>query len=331
MDRTKAAGFYKALLENSNVSALDLITAYYKTKGKTDYEINELYGQYLKIIKDAENKGLTGMELYNYLMAPRDEIVEAKYDDNGVLRELNISEGDPKFDPSGKTDIPHTPVSNDFEFGDESTRNQNKPKVNPWDDLPPLPDFELSFGGITTKSSEKEDNRYEKYTIETNEIVPNKEEPPKNNEKIKGDMTFESMLMTMSEGNPGAIRVLAEMMKNDKGILDILLCDSYDIRGSKLYMLNNDCCGRNKDKFNRTLKMIRLGVFSYKEIQDNLNLPYAIPFIDDNIVIDGVPQYGEDFGPNNEKWNEYCDKNRKEFIKKLNTALGQSGGFGGLN
>ena len=71
--------------------------------------------------------------------------------------------------------------------------------------------------------------------------------------------------------------------------------------------------------------------FSYKEIQDNLNLTNAIPFIDDSIIIDGVPQYGEEFGPQNEKWDEYCDKNREVFIKKLNNALGQSGGFGGLN
>lgn len=27
--------------------------------------------------------------------------------------------------------------------------------------------------------------------------------------------------------------------------MDILLLDSLDIRGSQLYMLHNDCCGRN--------------------------------------------------------------------------------------
>lgn len=323
MDRIRAAGFYKALLENNNISAFDLIKAYYITKGISDYEINELYQKYLSIIRDAERKGFSGIALYDYLMAPRDEIFEAILDDKGVIREINITEGDPKFDPSGKTDIPHTPLSNDFEFGDDSTRSQNE-STNPLNDLPPLTDYDTPFGGITINDSKKE----EKKLYEAKKIIP---ENQLNSEKLKPETTIEGLIKIMSEGNPGAISVLAQMMENERGLLDVLLCDSYGIRGSKLYMLNNDCCNKNKDKFDRTLKMIRLGVFSYKEIQDNLNLSYAIPFIDDSIIIDGVPKYGEEFGPQDEKWEEYCDKNREVFVKKLNKALNQSGGFGGLN
>ena len=112
-----------------------------------------------------------------------------------------------------------------------------------------------------------------------------------------------------------------QMICDPHGILDILLCDSHDIRGSKLYMLHNDCCQGNNYKFNRTLMMIRCGVFTEEEMHKNLELRKAIPFIDDNIVIEGVPTYEEDFGPNHEKWDEFCQKNKEVFIQKLDEAI----------
>lgn len=143
------------------------------------------------------------------------------------------------------------------------------------------------------------------------------------NEKLKADMSVMEMIMIMSEGNPGAMQVAIKMVNNSRSFLDLLLCDSLDIRGSKLYMLYNDCCRKNDDKFNRTLMMLRCGVFTREEIQNNLGLIYAIPFIDDDIVMDGIPPYGEKFGPTDEKWDEYCEQNKKSFTKRLQTALGK--------
>lgn len=143
------------------------------------------------------------------------------------------------------------------------------------------------------------------------------------NKKINSNMNSVDIIMTMSEDNPGAIQIVMQMMNNPRSFMDILLCDSLNIRGSKLYMLHNDCCERNTDKFNRTLMMLRNGVYSQDQIQSNLNLIRAIPFIDDNIVIEGVPPYGEDFGPGDEKWKEFCEKNKEAFTKKLNAILGQ--------
>ena len=140
---------------------------------------------------------------------------------------------------------------------------------------------------------------------------------------ITPDMSIMQMIMTMGEGNPGALNVAMEMMNEPAGFLDLLLCDSLNIRGSKLYMLHNDCCRRNKDKLNLTLMMIRCGVFSEEEIQANLNLIRAIPFIDDSIDIDRGSSYGEDLGPDVEEWKEFCAKNREVFIQKLNTVLEQ--------
>ena len=80
------------------------------------------------------------------------------------------------------------------------------------------------------------------------------------------------------------------------------------------------------DKFNRTLMMLRCGVFSEKQIQSNLDLVRAMPFIDDSIVIEGVPPYGKDFGPTDEKWDEFCSKNKEAFTKKLDAILEQQKG-----
>ena len=140
-------------------------------------------------------------------------------------------------------------------------------------------------------------------------------------EKISANMSTLEMIMIMCEGNPGALNVIMQMINTPSGFLDLLFCDSLDIRGSKLYMLHNDCCGRDNDKFNRTLMMIRCGFFSDEQIQSNLDLVRAIPFIDDSIVIEGIPPYGENFGPGDEKWEEYCSKNKEAFTKKLNAIL----------
>ena len=141
--------------------------------------------------------------------------------------------------------------------------------------------------------------------------------------KITSGMSTRKIVMTMCEGNPGAFNVIMQMMNDPCGYIYILLCDSLNIRGSKLYMLHNDCCGRNNEKFNRTLMMLGCGIFTEEQIQSNLELVRAIPFIDDSIVIDGVPPYGVDFGPTDEKWDDFCRKNEEAFTKKLDAILEQ--------
>lgn len=147
------------------------------------------------------------------------------------------------------------------------------------------------------------------------------------NEKITSDMNIMDMILIMSEGNPGAIGVLMSMIKDPRGLLDILLCDSLEIRGSKLYMLYNDCCQKNDGKFKRTLQMLRGGIFTKEEIHANLNLVYAIPFIDDNIEIEGIPSYDEEFELMDDKWDEYCALNKESFTKRLNEKTKKNNKF----
>ena len=84
------------------------------------------------------------------------------------------------------------------------------------------------------------------------------------NERITASMDMKKMLITMSEGNPGALTCMMEMLRTDPmALLDILYFDSMGIYGSKIYMLWNDCCG----------------AVSKKEIHENLNRVRAVPFI----------------------------------------------------
>lgn len=125
--------------------------------------------------------------------------------------------------------------------------------------------------------------------------------------KLNSNMSGMEVIMAMCEGNPGAMMVLMGMMESPTGLMDIFMLDSMDIRGSHLYMLSNDCCGRDPNKFARTLMMIRSGVFTQEEIHHNLeDRGYAVPFIDDSIEMDSIPPYGEEFGPDHPKWDEWC-------------------------
>lgn len=347
MDRKQAALFYKATLENKNIKADRLIEEFYAARGETNTEIDKKLAEYKAIIEDAGKQGLRGWDIYSYLMSSRDKVEYIEKSKDGKVTKIEI-EGDPKFDPSGKTDLTPLTGSPDFEFGDDSVNKKQNSSVNPknvpvfgdepeqkkslTDDLPPLPDFNMSFGTVSTTNGVKNEKKTA-FSVDSKNI-PTFRDDDKSETKIKSDMSIKDTIVTMGEGNPGAIELLAKMFKEPFGLLEVLACDSLGIRGSKLYMLYNDCCGRNMAKFHRTLKLLRLGVFDNNEIHSNLGLTYAIPFIDDSIKVEGVPEYSsdEDFGVTHPKWNEYCDKNKAAFIKNLNDALNQNNGpkFGGF-
>lgn len=145
--------------------------------------------------------------------------------------------------------------------------------------------------------------------------------------KITEDMNMMDMMMVMSEGNPGALTVLMQMMQDFNGILNILLLDSLNIRGSKIWGLYSDCCGKNVGKFNRTLMALRVGTYTQEEIQGNLGLCYSLPFLDDSIQIEGIPSYDQEFGPMDVKWNEYLEANREVVVPKINERIAAESGY----
>ena len=144
------------------------------------------------------------------------------------------------------------------------------------------------------------------------------------NELITANMGVTEMFATMSEGNPEVISIVMSMLNDPTLSRYILLCDSLNIRGSRLYMFHTNCCGHNNEKFKRTLTMVKRGIYTEEEINTCLNLPFALPFIDDTIVIDGVPPYGEAFDENHPKWREFCLRNKQAFLEKLTRVKEQT-------
>ena len=131
------------------------------------------------------------------------------------------------------------------------------------------------------------------------------------------NINLNEVVNIMAENNPEAREITLHLISNVSDIMDIVLCNSLNIRGDRLSKLFSDCCNNNYNKLSRTLMMIANHIFTEKEINENLNLDKAIPFIDDSIVIDGVPRYGELFSPGYDKWIEYCFKNKMAFSERL--------------
>jgi len=74
--------------------------------------------------------------------------------------------------------------------------------------------------------------------------------------KLDLDDDLLAIITKMSEGNPGCITFLMEVMKNVdqfRFIEMVLRLDKAELYGSHIYMLWNDCCDRDLDK---TIEMI---------------------------------------------------------------------------
>ena len=100
------------------------------------------------------------------------------------------------------------------------------------------------------------------------------------NTRITANMTIKEVLITMSDGNPGALTCMMTMLDSDPlALLDILVLDSLEIYGSKLYMLWNDCCDRDMAKLKKTIQYLNSGAISKEEIHSNLGQIRAVPFI----------------------------------------------------
>lgn len=145
-----------------------------------------------------------------------------------------------------------------------------------------------------------------------------------NNGRITSGMSIISVIRILTDKNREASTIITGMLKNEGAKQYYLMLDSMDIRGSKISKLFNDCCGNDRHKYSRTLMMIEYGTFTQEEIHGNLNLNDAIPFIDDSLKTEGIPAYGQDFGPTHENWYKYCELQRENFISKLQGSLKQS-------
>lgn len=72
----------------------------------------------------------------------------------------------------------------------------------------------------------------------------------KQRQKITLTMTTTDILVLMSEGNPGGLTVLCEMMKKDPmNMFVILHLDDMNMRGSQIWVGYKDYCKEDLNKF----------------------------------------------------------------------------------
>lgn len=73
-------------------------------------------------------------------------------------------------------------------------------------------------------------------------------------EKIKLGDSLLDVMMKMSEKNPGALRVLMEIIQSKYGLQRVLDLDDMGIYGSQIWVGYKDHCGSNLEKFLELIK-----------------------------------------------------------------------------
>ncbi len=101
------------------------------------------------------------------------------------------------------------------------------------------------------------------------------------------------------------------------------LCLAKKIIGSEFARLF-ELCGSNVEKMRRTIMFLSTGAISEKDIHTNLTSSSAIPFFDDNIIVDKLPDYNSFLLLSKEttkeetveSWIEFCQKQRDNFYER---------------
>lgn len=135
--------------------------------------------------------------------------------------------------------------------------------------------------------------------------------------KLNGTMDLEQIIMTMAEGNIEAQEVASIMMRDRNLHMGVIVCDKYDIRGDKLVKLYYHCCDGRNEKMDKTLEMLKAGVYSEEDIDRNLSHPTPEDFLDEGIVSYHIPLYSEEFKLGHPNWDEFAYLQRRNFHLKL--------------
>lgn len=101
--------------------------------------------------------------------------------------------------------------------------------------------------------------------------------------KLTGKESVQEAMVKMSESaggyNPGAMEFVSLYVKNGGGdALDGLkVLDHFEIYGERLYMLWNDCCGRNLQEAQRYVLSMQLGDVTKEFMKEHLSGYRAMP------------------------------------------------------
>lgn len=93
-------------------------------------------------------------------------------------------------------------------------------------------------------------------------------------EKLRINLSdsISTVFTKMADGNPGALKVLLEMIKISEtgvnGLFTILNLDSLGIYGTDIYVLYNDICDRNISKTMAMISAVELGILQEEILKD---------------------------------------------------------------
>ena len=73
-------------------------------------------------------------------------------------------------------------------------------------------------------------------------------------ERIKLEDTLKDVIIKMSEGNPGAMKLLMDMLQYTSGLERILDLDTMGIYGSQIWVGYKNHCGSDIENFLKTIK-----------------------------------------------------------------------------
>jgi len=94
--------------------------------------------------------------------------------------------------------------------------------------------------------------------------------------RITLDDNVMSMIVKMSDGNPGALTAMIEIINKHAsidpqaimgGIGAIMILDTWEIYGTDIYILFNDKCDRDARKMLMLMRATQLGNFSHVKLQ----------------------------------------------------------------
>ena len=94
--------------------------------------------------------------------------------------------------------------------------------------------------------------------------------------KIELSDTVMEIIVKMSDGNPGAVNAIMDVMTHsdridpqaiERGLGSILFLDTLEIYGTDIYILWSDKCNKNTRKFIMLLRSVQLGYFAHDRIK----------------------------------------------------------------
>lgn len=114
-----------------------------------------------------------------------------------------------------------------------------------------------------------------------------------------------SMILKMVEGNPGATTACLDLMSKSPAIdpdsamgefSTILMLDTYEIYGPRIWMFYSDVCGRDCKKVIALIRAVQLGLMSLQTLQHAID--NRGDGIDHNSVLAMVQEQLPNFGKN---------------------------------